>query len=87
MSYVKTINEVDNSIHEDQILLPRSWRQTNQPMYINGDVTPSPGIYYTNLKSPEGSISSKFRYIKLYIYITSIDINFYILFILLTMHL
>lgn len=40
---------------DDQTLMSASWTQPH-PMYINGDVTPSPGIYYQNLKTPDGSM-------------------------------
>lgn len=39
---------------DDQTLMSTSW--TPHPMYINGDITPSPGIYYQNLKTPDGSM-------------------------------
>lgn len=57
MSLNKKTSEVDSlSNRDDQFLLPTTWKQQPVPMYINGDITPSPGIYYTNLKTPDGSM-------------------------------
>lgn len=43
---------------DDQILIPKQW-SPQYPMY-DGDATPSPGIYYANLKTPDGSMFKRY---------------------------
>ena len=68
MSYPIKINaEIGDLDRDDQKLLsPSSWvRPMIAPAnYPNGDLTPSPGIYYTNLKTPEGSLFRRYVFQK-----------------------
>lgn len=43
---------------DDQILIPKHW-SPQYPMY-DGDATPSPGTYYANLKTPDGSMFKRY---------------------------
>lgn len=57
MSYQNDKSDPKN-IRDDQILIPK-W-SPEFPMY-NGDVTPrTPGTYYTNLKTPDGSLFKRY---------------------------
>lgn len=52
--------KLDSKNHrDDQILIPKHW-SPQFPMY-DGDATPcTPGTYYTNLKTPDGSLFKRY---------------------------
>jgi len=55
MNFPNTNGKLDSKNNrDDQILIPKQW-SPQYPMY-DGDATPSPGTYYANLKTPDGSM-------------------------------
>lgn len=45
---------------DDQILIPKQWSPMMYPMY-DGDNSPcTPGTYYANLKTPDGSMFKRY---------------------------
>lgn len=51
--------KLDSKIRDDQILIPKQW-SPQFPMY-DGDATPcTPGTYYANLKTPDGSMFKRY---------------------------
>lgn len=59
MNFPNTNGKLDLKNRDDQILIPKNW-SPQYPMY-DGDATPAtPGTYYANLKTPDGSMFKRY---------------------------
>lgn len=61
MSYQKKLTDEESVANrDDQSLLPTQWAPPPHSIYTtNGDMSPMHGMYYTNIKTPDGSLFSK----------------------------
>lgn len=60
MNFPSGNGKLDSKLNrDDQILIPKQWLPGQYPMY-DGDATPSPGTYYANLKTPDGSMFKRY---------------------------
>lgn len=58
LNFPEPNGKLDLKNRDDQILIPKHW-SPQYPMY-DGDNTPSPGTYYANLKTPDGSMFRRY---------------------------